>query len=95
MTGTNETTFYIVDRIEGGVAILQADPSSAAGPAAGETTVGSQERREVPAAQLPKDTREGDCLSFSNGVFAPAPEESRARRARIRSKLDQLRAARA
>src|SRR5690606_12687274 len=72
MTRTNETIIYVVHRIESGIAILEASPSSAAEPGTDKSTagfrsgsrLGPQERHEVPAAQLPKGIREGDCLSF-------------------------------
>lgn len=67
---------YVVDRLEGDMAVLVADDRS---------------KLDVPLAQLPEGTREGACLTRrANGSWAPAPAEETKRRQRIQAKMDNL-----
>ena len=66
---------YSIARFEGDVAVLQDDD---------ERTV------NVPRAQLPADVRQGDVLRRrEDGSFEPLPDETQARRERIR-RLEQM-----
>ena len=67
---------YIVDRIEGGYAVLTAE---------------SGESKSFPLPQLPDDVREGmTLLRGPDGAFVPDAADPRARHERIRAKFDSM-----
>lgn len=58
----------IVDRIEGQFAVVEFPD---------RTT------KDVSLAELPCNTRQGDCLEYSGGKYISAPEETALRKAEI------------
>ena len=66
---------YTVDRLEEGLAVLEAEDRSLL---------------TVPGDQLPPGTREGDAVIATEDGFAAAPREADARAARIREKIRRL-----
>jgi hypothetical protein len=75
------TRIVVIDRIEGGIAVLIPDDDGQA--------------LHVSTTELPAGTGEGDCLRMEERggmmMFQRAPDESERRRRQIRSKLDRLR----
>lgn len=65
----------IVDRIEGGIAVCEADD---------RTMI------DVPLSELPEGTREGTVLRLENGRYAVDKAEEESRRSRIESKAKRL-----
>ena len=76
-----KSRIVVVDSIAEGVATLIPD--------------GEAESFVAELAELPPDTREGDCVrqEFASGTssFRPAPAEAERRRKKVRGKLDRLR----
>lgn len=69
--------FYAIDRFEGDVAVLQDD---------------DEHMYTVPRTDLPADVRQGDVLCRGgDGGYEAAPEETQARRERIRRLEQRLR----
>ena len=66
---------YTVDRIGGGIAVL-------------ETETG--ERRTVEASILPENVKEGDCLTEADGIFSLDAERTSARRKKLHARLKAL-----
>ncbi len=65
----------VIDRIEGGIAVLVGD---------------SGEKAEVPLADLPSGALEGSCLRPHGRGFALDEDEEAARKRRIERKLNSL-----
>lgn len=67
---------FVVDRFEKGYAVLER---------------GDGKLIDVPAAELPEGSREGDALSLGeDGVYRADPEETRRRAAEIRNLQGKL-----
>ena len=67
--------FYVIDRIEGSIAILVSD---------------SGEKMEVPLSGLPAGAHEGSCLRPCERGFALDEREEATRKRRIERKLNAL-----
>ena len=67
---------YVLDRIEGNVALLEDQDTGRIIP--------------FPLDQLPASLREGDCLTQENGVFQVDSERTRQRREAALQKLKKL-----
>lgn len=67
--------FYVIDRIEGSIAILVSD---------------SGEKMEVPLSGLPSGAHEGSCLRPCECGFVLDEGEEAARKRRIERKLNAL-----
>ena len=70
-----DDAIYVIDRIEGSVAILVLD---------------SGEKMEVPLSDLPSGAHEGSCLRPCERGFALDEREEAARKRRIERKLNAL-----
>ena len=57
--------YYAVDRIEGNIAVLEADDRT---------------RKEVDLAQLPVGLKEGDVLAWESGRYSVDQEQTKQRR---------------
>ena len=66
---------YVVDRIDRGRAVLESDTG---------------ERLAVKASLLPEGTREGSCLTETDGVFHPDPTREKKRRKKLFGMLRSL-----
>lgn len=66
---------YRLDSIEDGIAAVE-NPDGA--------------MLYIPANRLPDNSKSGDCLTFENGSFQIAPEETEFRRTLIKGLLDNL-----
>lgn len=65
----------VIDRIEGGIAVLVGD---------------SGEKAEIPLSDLPAGAHEGSCLRPHGQGFALDEDEEAARKRRIERKLNSL-----
>ena len=68
-------SYYVIDRIEGKVAVLVEDTG---------------EKQDVPRSSLPEGARERSCLKKSGDAFLLDEAETTRRRQRIESKLQAL-----
>ncbi len=68
-------SYYVIDRIEGDVAVLIEDTG---------------EKQDAPRNSLPKGAREGSCLRKNGDAFLLDEAETTRRRQRIESKLKAL-----
>ncbi len=66
---------YTVDRIGGGMAVLESETG---------------ERRTVEAAKLPENVKEGDCLMEADGIFSLDAEWTSARRKKLHARVKAL-----
>ena len=65
---------YVIDRFEGETALLEKNRAIT----------------EVPRYLLPKNAKEGDCLTFDGERYLLDEAETEARQKRIRKKMDAL-----
>lgn len=70
-----DDTIYVIDRIEGSIAVLVSD---------------SGEKKEVPLSGLPAGAHEGSCLRPCERGFALDEGEEATRKRRIERKLNAL-----
>lgn len=70
-----DDAIYVIDRIEGGIAVLVGD---------------SGEKAEIPLSDLPAGAHEGSCLRPHGQGFALDEDEEAARKRRIERKLNSL-----
>ncbi len=68
-------SYYVIDRIEGEVAVLVEDTG---------------EKQDVPCSSLPEGAREGACLKKNGDAFLLDEAETERREQRIKSKLQAL-----
>ena len=68
-------SYYVIDRIEGDVAVLIEDTGG---------------KQDVPRNSLPKGAREGSCLKKNEDTFLLDEAETERREQRIESKLQAL-----
>ncbi|MGN1467480.1 MAG: DUF3006 domain-containing protein [Ruminococcus sp.] len=66
---------YIIDRFEGGKAVLEEDEGKF---------------KEVDKALLPENAQEGDCLIFENGKYTLNKEKSAKLKEDIDNLMDEL-----
>ena len=66
---------YTVDRIGGGMAVLESETG---------------ERRTVESAILPENVKEGDCLTEADDVFSLNAEQTSERRKKLHARLKAL-----
>lgn len=66
---------YIVDRVEGDVAVLERDDLAF---------------EDVPLTELPEGTRAHDCLELEGGEWRYDPQRTERRKAAARERIDNL-----